>query len=364
MTQTWGLLELREIDSINTQSIWHAAALEREQSGFDNLLFIDWPNKPFVSVGYHQDPKEEVDLSYCEKQGYDVYRRACGGGQVFLDGNQVFYHMITNPQNSQLAGSTETFYQKLLQPVVATYQELDVPAAYSPINDIVARGKKISGNGAATLGNSRILTGNFILSFPSKEMSKVLRVPDEKFRDKVAQSLEERVGSFESLTGNKPSTDNLINTFCSNCQETLDIELVPIELANAITKRMNELNTTYRTDEWKFALHGKSSQLRAVKIKGDVFVSESIIKTAAGLLKGIFVFEDKIIKDLTLRGDVSVDPIDGLNIIEQDLIGSSVDQSHLSSVVNQTLAKLDAPGINADDILNLVKSAAGLHKES
>ncbi|MDH5404650.1 MAG: hypothetical protein OEY49_19265, partial [Candidatus Heimdallarchaeota archaeon] len=62
MTETWGFLPLKEIESINTQSIWHAAALTRESFGYDNLLFIDWPDKPFVSVGYHQDPNVEVDI--------------------------------------------------------------------------------------------------------------------------------------------------------------------------------------------------------------------------------------------------------------------------------------------------------------
>ena len=112
--------------------------------------------------------------------------------------------MITNPNHPKLSGTIAEYYKILLTPVVSTYRAQGLEAVYEPINDIVANNKKISGNGAATLGNSRILTGNFILSFPSQEMAQVLRVPDEKFRDKVAQSLEDRVGSFESLIGKKP----------------------------------------------------------------------------------------------------------------------------------------------------------------
>lgn len=364
MTETWGLLRLNEIDSINTQSIWHAAALVREELPWDNLLLIDWPNKPFVSVGYHQDPNVEVDLKYCSEHNYDVYRRSCGGGQVFLDGQQVFYHPITDPDDKTFGSNVADFYKILLAPVVQTYRDFGVDAEYSPINDIVAGSKKISGNGAATLGNSRIITGNFIFNFPSQEMSKILRVPDEKFRDKVAKSLDERMGSFQTLTGSMPQKEDVINKYLENFQSSLNIEFEPVPIPQVLSDKILELNALYRTDDWKYELTNKTNSLRAVKIKGSVFVAESMVKAPGGLIKGVFVFDNNQLTDATLTGDVSVDPMDGLIQLENRLKGLQVEKQGLDQKIAGLLTDLDMPGVSPTDLSTLILNAALSHKES
>ncbi|MDH5404474.1 MAG: hypothetical protein OEY49_18385, partial [Candidatus Heimdallarchaeota archaeon] len=285
-------------------------------------------------------------------------------GQVFLDGNQIFYHMITNPENSQLKGSMRHFYEKLLTPVINTYNELGVNAVYAPVNDIVAENKKVSGNGAATLGDSRILTGNFILSFPSKEMSKVLRVPDEKFRDKIAQSLDERVGSFQSLTGSIPETDVVIDAFTKHFQSDLGVELIQVEMTPELKGKLNQLNQLYKTSEWMYENSNKSQNLRAVKIMGGVFVCESMIKTNGGLIKGIFVLDNNKITDANLTGDISVDPIDGLSILERKLVGQEVGSEGLRSELTGLLSQLDMPGVTVDELMTLITQAAQSHKEN
>ncbi|MFW9856358.1 MAG: biotin/lipoate A/B protein ligase family protein [Candidatus Thorarchaeota archaeon] len=365
MTEVWGLVQLNEIASLETQTVWHAAALTRQETRYDNILLIDWPNRPFVSVGYHQDPKREVDLAACEQRGYEVYRRACGGGQVLLNGDQIFYHAITNPQNPKLKGRTIDFYEKLLQPVVATYRNFGVEAQFAPVNDIVAEGKKISGNGAATLGDSRILTGNFILSFPSSEMAQVMSVPDEKFRDKVAKSLEDRVGSFDSILGKIPDREKLIASYLENFQSYLDVEFERTTLPQPTRKKMAELDVMYGTEEWKFAITGRSSSLRAVKIKGGMFISESLVKTAGGLIKGVYVTENKVIAyEPSLSGDITIEPMNGLSLIEKDLKGTLVKAEELKNVITETTKSFDMPGVTVDDFVDLTMKAAFSHKEA
>lgn len=361
--EEWGLLRLNEIESINTQSIWHASALTREAFDYENVLFIDWPNKPFISVGYHQDPKEELDLSYCESKGYDVYRRSCGGGQVFLDGQQIFYHAITDPNNDKLGGSMKNFYENLLSPVVKTYNEFGVNAKYVPVNDIEADGKKVSGNGAATLGDSKILTGNFILKFPTQEMAKTFKVPDEKFRNKIAQTLEERVGSFHSLTGTIPDTDKLITSYISNFESQMGVKLVETKLPDATKTEMERLNKLYRTDSWKYEINSHASTIRAVKIKGGVFVVNSMLKSPGGLIKGIFVIEDDIITDASISGDITIDPIDGLTALENSLKGVSTDKENLINAISATLSKYDSPGVTDNNFVDLIMTAISSKKE-
>ena len=116
---------------------------------------------------------------------------------------------------------------------------------------------------------------------------------------------------------------------------------------------MKELNDLYRTDKWKYELTNKSNTLRAVKIKGSVFVAESIIKAPGGLLKGVFVFDNNQVTDASLTGDVSVDPMDGLIILAKRLNGLTVEKQ-----------SLDMPGVAPSDIASLILQAALRHAES
>jgi lipoate-protein ligase A len=76
---------------------------------------------------------------------------------------------------------------------------------FKPVNDIIANGRKISGNGAAEIGDTQVLVGNFIVNFNFEMMSKVLRVPDEKFRDKVFKTLSENLTTIPRETGRRIS---------------------------------------------------------------------------------------------------------------------------------------------------------------
>ncbi len=65
----------------------------------------------------------------------------------------------------------------------------------------MANGRKISGTGAAQIDEMRILVGNFLQDFDYEMMSKCLRVPDEKFRDKVYKTMFENLTTFKRETG-------------------------------------------------------------------------------------------------------------------------------------------------------------------
>ncbi|MHA2217694.1 MAG: hypothetical protein ACXACY_17305 [Candidatus Hodarchaeales archaeon] len=62
----WDIMILNGIDSINTQTIWHAASLARSKGiQTRDLIIIHWPTYPIVGCGYHQVIERVVDLNYC-----------------------------------------------------------------------------------------------------------------------------------------------------------------------------------------------------------------------------------------------------------------------------------------------------------
>jgi lipoate-protein ligase A len=49
-------------------------------------------------------------------------------------------------------------------------------------------GRKIGGTGAASIGEATVMVGSFMFDFDTETMSRCLKVPSEKFRDKLKAS--------------------------------------------------------------------------------------------------------------------------------------------------------------------------------
>jgi len=200
-----------------SQGLYHAAAhLGRE------ALFILRPATPYVCLGFHQEVRQEIDLEFAAQHNLPVFRREVGGGAVYLDGGQLFYQIILRRDHPAVPASKTDLYRKFLEPVAETYRAFGIDAHYRPINDIVtADGRKISGNGAAEIEDMIVLVGNFILDFNFEMMSKVLRVPDEKFRDKVYKTMRESLTTMRRESGRVPATADLAAALAQRLESPL-----------------------------------------------------------------------------------------------------------------------------------------------
>ena len=191
------VFDLGRVPWLDSQLLYHAMP----RVGVEGLVILA-PAEPYVCIGRHQDPALEIDLEACRQRGIPVFRREVGGGAVYLDGAQVFFQLVLHRDSPAAAGDKEAFYRRLLEPVAAAYGDLGVPARYRPVNDVVtADGRKISGTGVAEIGDSVVLVGNIIDDFDYDTMVRVLRVPDEKFRDKVHKSMRENLTTLRRETG-------------------------------------------------------------------------------------------------------------------------------------------------------------------
>ncbi|MHA2243679.1 MAG: lipoate--protein ligase family protein [Candidatus Hodarchaeales archaeon] len=357
----WDLVFLGEIEGINTQTIWHAAALARSRGIQErDLVIIDWPKDPIVSCGFNQSLNKVVDLNFCESNNIPVIRRVCGGGAVFLDSNQLFYHIIAHIDSKIVPRQVSVFFSKLLEPVVQTYRYFNVKANYRPINDIIVKGRKISGNGAALLESAQVLTGNFILDFPRKEMTQILRVPSEKFRDKVYKSLETGITSFKDELGYIPSREEIIEAYTQQLESILKIHLTPTSLETETLELMQQLRTTYLTDEWRFQVsHRGKNLIHKVKIHASNYIVEGTHKSTGGLIQVLCEFQGSVLVDILISGDFWIYPDIILPQLEQSLRKVDLDKidlgSHIESFLNNN--NCESPGTTAEDLANSILNA-------
>lgn len=359
---SWDFFDLGEINWVSSQSIWHAAALSRSRGYQErDMLFIDWPDRPFVCCGMHQVIDIEIDLEYCKMNGIPFVRRACGGGQVYLDGNQIFYQPVFLTDNDIIPSRIEKMFQKLLEPVVATYQDFGIEAEYKPVNDIIVNNRKISGNGAGTFEKSSFVVGNFILSFPREEMARVLIVPDEKFRDKVLKGLQNGITSFVDEIGIIPPREDVIKRFKSNFEEIIGVNLNDKGIIHQETwKLVDHFNKYYFEDEWRYYVENRGSGIltKGIKIMQGTHIVHSLHKAPGGLIRAIMEVntDEKIIKNCVISGDFTITPHGSIKKIENSLEGIFINSEAIHSAIERVITneRIQIPGIIVDDFVKVI----------
>lgn len=353
----WSLVNLGELDGLETQVVYHATALAVSEGARRNTVLINWPDNPLVCVGFHQSVDLEIDMDYCKTKGIPFYRRSCGGGAVLLDRDQIFYQVVAHLDTPGIVRKVDKFYEQLLAPVVKTYQDLGVNAQYRPVNDIVVGGRKISGNGAATFESAMVLVGNFILDFPRKLMARILKVPSEKFRDKVVKSLEAGVTSLKDELGSIPPRSEIIETYERNFEAKIGIDFEWGELDERTFEIMDKLKQEYQTDEWLYQVSKRNPQLvKSVKISGSLQVIQSLYKAPGGLIRLLMEIELEIIKDILITGDFWMLPERSVSGLEKTLRGVKIEPRKLKKIITDFYEqnKVQAPGTTPEDFVETI----------
>jgi lipoate-protein ligase A len=330
----------------HSQALYHAAAYLNKEA-----LFILRPATPYVSIGFHQDAVQEVDLDFTRENDIPVFRREVGGGAVYLDSGQLFYQLIVHKERTEIPENKIELYRRFLIPVVETYREFGVDAEYKPVNDILANGRKISGNGAAEINDMVVIVGNFILDFNYEMMSKCLRVPNEKFRDKLYKTLQDNLSTMLRETGSLPDVRKLSDALAERYESLLGpMKLKTSPDADLITKA-NALLRERDTDEWLFANDRRLTDKRQVKIRDGVYVVQNVLKAPGGLIRVTAVSVNDRLHDVHISGDFFFYPANALTDLERALEGTPANLENLKENIQAFYLERDVetPGILAED---------------
>ena len=340
------LYDLGHVPWLDSQLIYHALP----RVGEEGLILLA-PAEPYVCIGFFQDARQEVDLDVCRARGIPVFRREVGGGAVYLDGQQLFYQLVLHRDHPAAQGDKAALYQRLLEPVAETYRQLGVQAMYRPVNDVVtAEGRKIAGTGAAEIEDAVILVGNIIFDFDYKTMVEVLRVPDEKYRDKVFKSMQENLTTLRRELGQAPDWGYVTDLLKANYEKILG-PLTPAALSQAVRDKVNELRQTHTTEEWLLGQRRPSGEGRRVKISSSASVVRNMYKAPGGLIRATLELSGEHIKAIELSGDFFFYPSDSIALLENELVGRPLAQA--PDVVRRFYVNnsLESPGVTPDDII-------------
>ncbi len=334
----------------DSQLIYHALP----RLGREGLVLCQ-PASPYVCLGFHQDARQEIDLAFCQEHGIPVFRREVGGGAVYLDRGQLFYQIVLHRQNPLVPASKEVFYRRFLEPVVAVYRDLGIAAAYKPVNDIVVGGRKISGNGAADIAESVVLVGDLIIDFNYEMMSRVLRVPDEKYRDKVYKTLGENLTTIRREMGREPSLEELIARLVEYFAPLLG-PLTTRSVDDDLRAQVQELWVQFTSPQWLHRHDRRPRPGRQVKIAEGVTVVERLHKAPGGLLRATAVVSDNRVYDVHLSGDFFFYPAHELAALEEALEGVEARAEAIVARVQDFYQRhgIESPGLQPEDFGHLL----------
>jgi lipoate-protein ligase A len=346
------LYNLGKVPWEESQLIYHALAFLGEEA-----LCLVSPSSPYVCIGFHQDVEQEVDLDFCRQNKIPVFRREVGGGAVYLDGNQLFFQLILHHDNPMAPKRIETFYKKFLAPIINVHKRIGLNVDYKPVNDLVIENRKISGTGAAEIGEAIVFVGNLILDFDYEMMSKVLKIPDEKFRDKVKKTIEENLSTIQREL--QPSEFEQLNESGLNQMMAEEFQkllgpMIAVQKEEVLSAKMAEVKTSMLNDAWLFQ-KGRRKKERVVKVRSGLEVVQRMHKASGGLLRAeFFITEDKYM-DINISGDFFCFPKHAIGRLVAMLEGCS--RGNLANLITEFYQKekFEIPGVSIADWLAVFK---------
>lgn len=217
-----------------------------EQKDRSDDFFMFWQNENSVIVGKNQNTIEEVNRRYVEEKGIHVVRRLSGGGAVYHDLGNLNFTFIVDGQ-----GEEDMNLKRFIRLVAEALQKLGIKAGISGRNDILIDGMKFSGN-AQYMKNDRIMHhGTLMFNSDLEELSKALRVSEDKIKSKGIKSIKSGV---TNIADHLPEAMTLAE-FKEHLLKSLfsDTVLSYYKLTAGDETRIRELRQNrYATWEWNY----------------------------------------------------------------------------------------------------------------
>jgi lipoate---protein ligase len=211
------------------------------------LLF--YINEPSIIIGKNQNTIEEINTDYVEKEGLYVVRRLSGGGAVYHDLGNLNFSFITKDD-----GESFHNFQKFTEPVVKALNKLGVNAELSGRNDLLAEGRKISGNAQFSTKGRMFSHGTLLFDSEMENVVSALKVKKDKIESKGIKSIRSRVANISEFLPEKMKIEEFRSTLLDYIFDGSDVE--EYVLSEEDWANIHELSKErYQNWEWNY---GKS----------------------------------------------------------------------------------------------------------
>jgi lipoate---protein ligase len=258
-------------------------ALRNFDIGESYLLF--YVNEPSVIIGKHQNTVEEINQDFIHERGIHVVRRISGGGAVYHDLGNLNFSFITRYDISRFNN-----YAEFNGPVIRALRKLGVPAELSGRNDIVADGRKISGNAQFTTQERMFSHGTLLFDSTLDDVVRALNVKAGKIESKGIKSIRSRVANITEFLDRPMTVEELRLTLLEEIFGSAT-DLPRRELTDEEWEGVHRLSESkYRTWEWNYGLSPKFNVQRVKRFGiGEI---DARLDVEEGVIRGVRFFGD------------------------------------------------------------------------
>ena len=348
------LLDLDLCSYTESQTLYHAVA-DSMRPGDPNTVILCRPRRPYVCVGRHQELAREVDEAACRRLGLPIMRREVGGGAVYLNRDQVFFQLVWQP--GEVPAHIQDAFEYFSRGPIECYRRLGVKNAhFAPVNDLQVDGRKIGGLGAASIGRAFVFVGSIIMSFDAVAAASVLRIPDEKMRDKVAKTIDAYVSSLRKELGHRVAPRIVRRELVRSFETALGSRLVPGKLSSAERESYGRWVRKMRDREWIDDVRLETERQKPLRITGNVRIGHGLTKAPGGLVRVSLVIASGEVVAALVSGDfyaIGEAPAK----LEAALLGPS-DMKSLANRLEAIWTEVKAPGVAWTDVAEAARQAS------
>jgi lipoate---protein ligase len=296
------------------------------------LLF--YINEPSIIIGKNQNTIEEINTEYVEKNGIHVVRRLSGGGAVYHDLGNLNFSFITRDD-----GESFHNFRKFTEPVVEALQKIGVNAELSGRNDLLAEGRKISGNAQFSTKGRMFSHGTLMFDSEIDNVVSALNVKKDKIESKGIKSVRSRVANISEFLSQSMTIEEfkslLLKYIFAGADEIPEYTLTPEDWGE-IEKLSKE-----RYQNWKWN-YGKSPK----------FNLQHSHRFSAGQVDARFEVNKGVIVNCKIYGDFF--GVGDVKEIEDLLTGIKYEKSSMEAALADVNVKHYFGNIPKEDFIHLI----------
>lgn len=215
--------------------------LEKVEPG-SCILYL-WQNKNTVVIGRNQNPWAECRTGLLEQEGGKLARRLSGGGAV--------YHDLGNLNFTFLVCQEDYDVDKQLSVIQAACLQVGIPAEKSGRNDMLADGRKFSGNAFYHTNGKSYHHGTLLVNADMEMLSRYLTPPKAKLQAKGVQSVRSRVVNLVELCPGL-TCDNLKTHLRNAFTRVYNLPVQELQLDSAATAYIQSQANMLGSWDWLY----------------------------------------------------------------------------------------------------------------
>lgn len=157
----------------------------------DETILYLWQNKNTVVIGKNQNAYAECPTELLKKDGIHLARRLSGGGAVFHDMGNLNFTFIACAENYSL--------EKNIEVLSLACKKAGIDTEISGRNDILAGGRKFSGNAFYNSNGKSYHHGTLLIDADMQKMQSYLSPSKAKLEAKGVKSVRSRVINLKEI---------------------------------------------------------------------------------------------------------------------------------------------------------------------